>query len=343
MVLVPAGVCARVGARAGLLVAAWTAVLVAGSIAVPLVPGPRGDAASFWLLGSALLTLVAAAWWRDQQPEMVEWVDGGLGSTGRVAVDSDVTRAPTRAGQGCEELLVGAGARAGLCAGSSPAQVAAHIRARGALRVLVGELQGELAAVESDRGAVVDAFRRAGRRRDVTLSGVASAVDAAMRGAAQRGHLSAVLIEASEDGQVRLLGCGGPPAVFGSADGMADGAVRQLPLGGWPLGCAGPGGLRSLGGAEVVSVPGPGLLAVVSDAVPRAFLCSGVSDRALVLATAELLQGRGGRVEPVTAALVLAHLADEGGEGDEDSGAAVLVLAVPPARTGAKDRFLYIG
>lgn len=303
--LTPVAVCAGMRARAGLLVAAWSAGLIAVLIAVPFVPGHRVDPPAFCVLGGLVLGIVGVVWWRESPPPRPS---PGLAEHRRVPLGSG-------AWEQYEELPTVGTVRSALCAGTGAAQLAVHAGYDGALRVMVGELQGELPSVHSVRQSALAAFTESANRTDAGLLDVARAVDAAVHGAAAAGHLSAVLVEITRNG-VHLLSCGGPPPVLA----LPDGVIRELAAGGWPLGCG------TLGVNEVVPVPGPGLLAVVSDAVPRAFMFTTFSKHALAVAAAEMLRERSGHVEPDVAAVVLANLTADGPAG---SRTAALAIAVP--------------
>ncbi|WP_139228814.1 hypothetical protein [Blastococcus tunisiensis] len=218
------------------VVAAWSAVLIALSIAVPVVPGHQSD--PLWLAVSGLSLASLPVFARLHRRRMA------------AEVTPNIRRLTPE----------GAPRPAVLALSRAEAEVAASTKVRGlGTRVLLGVVQGKTAGPARVAWTLEQAFEAIAARRTASLAEIAGALDQLVEGMGPDVHVAASLVEISASGQVWFLRCGGP-AVLAARQVVGTGAVVGEGPGGLPLGLGAPAG------EELVEAPAGARLAVVTHA-----------------------------------------------------------------------------
>ncbi len=218
--------------RIAALMSGWAGALIRLSVAVPFVPGHRGDRGSLTASAICLAVLPLLSWQRR---------------TLRVRATATST---THAGAG--------GIRRSVVLATSrlPGEVAVLVPLPdGGVRAMIGLVMGQVADPARCAEAVERAFRTVARHGRTDLPQLPAMVSPLVRRYAPLGYLAATLVQVSGIGAVHVLRCGGPE-IFALRD-AADG----------PDGPDGPGGRTSVVDAGPGAVPlGPVTEAAVTEA-----------------------------------------------------------------------------
>ncbi|MBY8874535.1 hypothetical protein K7640_22155 [Micromonospora sp. PLK6-60] len=200
-VLLPGLLGVTIRPRAAALVSAWAGVLVAVSVAVPIVPGHRTDPSALLVSAMCLAAAPALAWARRRRRRA---------AVVRAAAPPDVAVFTMPAGPG----------RAALAICRSPGEVAAAVPVRdGGLRVLVGTAVGDALADRAGTRAIERTFHQQAGRPRRTLPQLARALRRAVHDLAPAGYLDATIVQVDRAGRVEAVRCGSPDV--GTPDGPA--------------------------------------------------------------------------------------------------------------------------
>ena len=272
--------------RSAVLVSLWAGLLVAASVAVPIITGHDADP---WALATSLIVLLflpGVAWMRTR------------GHARRLAH-------ARRATPSVIPLTVGDGARhAALARAGVPAEVAAAVQlSDGAVRVLLGVVAGQVGAPATLRDRLEQLFGNLASHTSADPARMARVLADLVRRSAPSGYVAAALIEIDRQGIAQVLSCGSPPPLLVNAGGGpgADGLqVAGGGSGGPPLGLDGDAG-------RAEKLPDDCRIAVVTNAYALAHYDDYTSAAAdslraatLEVASVRLLQGvaRPSRVIP---------------------------------------------
>ncbi|MEV4511138.1 hypothetical protein AB0K00_19460 [Dactylosporangium sp. NPDC049525] len=280
--------------RVAALMSGWAGALILLSVAVPIVPGHRGDRGSLVTSALYLAVLPVLSWqrrrtlFRRSRPAKPAFVDVG---TGRV--DRPVMLAVSRL----------------------PGEVAVTAYAPGGgIWLLIGMVMGEVPDPERCVWVMERAFRAAVRRGGAGLPQMAAVLTPLIRRYAPDGYVAATFVQVSRAGAVQVLRCGGPEilALRSTAD-TPDGRLDVVD--------AGPGALPLGAVLEPVippRLPDDARIAIVTagyaiahydgyaDAVHHALRCADVR-----LVAARLLEGPAGPAssrKPVGPAVVIGSI-----------------------------------
>jgi hypothetical protein len=248
---IPVALCGVLRVRAALLVVGWGGLCIWISVLVPFVPGHEADqlalAASFTALAAGPLLA-----WHQQRRAAAGGGGGGGGGDGSVSGD-DV-------GTGDRAVLLLGGDHEAIVWEGDPWQVVAWTPdGVGGARVLIGELQGDVADPTEVLAAVQSRFSFEAAWPDRGLPEVARRMDVFLAEVAPDGWLAATLVELPASGLVQLVCRGAPSPVLRWPDGTVEAADRWLSC---------PLGLQPRGPTPVKIPPGA-RVAVVTDALLR--------------------------------------------------------------------------
>jgi hypothetical protein len=284
--------------RVSALVAGWAGVLILASVALPMIPGHRGDT---WSLTSSgiVLTLMPALSWLRQQARRHQ-----ANSTGPVVET-------VGAGQVGRPVVL---ARSGL-----PGEIATTTAVPGTgLWVLTGMVMGDVTDRVHCAREVERALSAAASRPGTGLAEVAAALEPVARRHASGGYVSATLLFVTATGTAQVLRCGSPeilavPVAARQQRAGPHGVVVDAGPGGWPL------GLAVQHGCSARRMPDNARIAVVTAAYACAHyddyidaVCEALQARSVELSAVRLLLGpsTGAGSGVVGPALVLGAVTD---------------------------------
>ncbi|MET7425783.1 hypothetical protein [Dactylosporangium sp. NPDC005555] len=206
--------------RVAALMSGWAGALILLSVAVPIVPGHRGDRGALMTSALYLAVLPVLSWQRRRT-----WL-----RRSRVAVPAVVD---VGAGRVDRPVM--------LAVSRLPGELAAAVYVPGdGLWVLIGMVMGEVPDLGRCVRTVERTFRATVRRGGAGLPQMPALLTPLVRRHAPDGYAAATFVRVSQAGAVQVLRCGGPEilALRRTADApdglldVVDGGPGALPLGG---------------------------------------------------------------------------------------------------------------
>ncbi|WP_327002308.1 hypothetical protein OHA72_45430 [Dactylosporangium sp. NBC_01737] len=202
--------------RIAALMSGWAGALILLSVAVPIVPGHRGDRGSLVASAVCLAVMPVLSWQRRTlrvRATATSTIDAGAGGVRRPVV---------------------------LAVSRLPGEIAVMVpRPGGGVWAMIGLVMGQVADPVRCAEVVERAFRAAARRGGAGLEQLPVLLTPLVRRYAPHGYAVGTFVQVDPTGAVQVLRCGGPEifALRGTADGpdgqtsVVDAGPGEVPLG----------------------------------------------------------------------------------------------------------------